>query len=147
MQRPPRDPKAPLFGGGLVGLSLLQGASVLAGPARAVRARRFGAASGELEARALTFTDAGRGQPGAHRRQPLVDAPGVAVAARPEPRAVVGDGGAVAFLALVLYVPALRQLFRLAYLHLDDVGLCLALGLGGAAGFEIVKVARGRGRG
>ena len=46
---------------------------------------------------------------------------------------------ALAVLALVLYVPSLRQLFRFGMLHLNDVAFCLGSGLVCILWFETVK--------
>ena len=54
MRRPPRDPRAPLYSRRLVGVSLLQGAGVLA-LLLAVFLIPLARGRGELEARALTF--------------------------------------------------------------------------------------------
>jgi Ca2+-transporting ATPase len=57
-------------------------------------------------------------------------------------------GGALAFLALVVYVPAAAGLFQLAPLEPFELALALAAGLAGLAWFEAVKalgIARGRG--
>ncbi len=48
---------------------------------------------------------------------------------------------AKAILALVLYVPSLRQLFRFGMLHLNDIAFCLGAGLACVLWFEIVKYA------
>jgi Ca2+-transporting ATPase len=141
MQRPPRDPRASLFGGGLVGLSLLQGASVLAILiAVFVWALRRG--NGELDARGLTFTTL------------VVANVALIVVNRSWRRSFVESlrvrngalgwvtGGALAFLLLVVYVPFLRTLFRISILHLDDLALTVGAGLAGVAWFEAVKVAR-----
>ncbi|HET6371636.1 MAG TPA: HAD-IC family P-type ATPase, partial [Nitrospiria bacterium] len=55
MARPPRDPKEPLFGRRLLGISLLQGISVLV-ITLAVFLIALSRGQGEVEARALTFT-------------------------------------------------------------------------------------------
>jgi len=141
MQRPPRDPKAALFGRGLVGLSLLQGASVLAILiALFVLALRRG--KGELDARGLTFTTlvvANLALIVVNRswRRSFVES------LRVRNRAlgwVIASG--LAFLLLVVYVPFLRTLFRISILHLDDLALTAGAGLAGVAWFEAVKVAR-----
>jgi Ca2+-transporting ATPase len=53
-------------------------------------------------------------------------------------------GGALVFLGLVLYIAELRSLFRLAYLHVDDVAIVLAVGIGSVAWLEIAKAIRRR---
>ena len=48
--------------------------------------------------------------------------------------------GAVAFLALVVYVPGLRGLFHFAPMHPVDLAIALAAGIVGVAWFELVKL-------
>ena len=55
---------------------------------------------------------------------------------------VVGSG--VVFLALILYVPLLRDLFRFAPLHADDIALSAGAGVLGIAWFEVLKAVRRR---
>ncbi len=143
MRRPPRDPRVPLYGRRLVGMSLLQGAVVLALLlALFLIALRRGA--GELDARALAFT----ALVVANLALILVNRSwtrSLWQTLRVPNRALWWVAGAgVAFLGLVLYVPGLRGLFRLSYLHLDDVALCLGVGVVGAVWFEIVKLAQPR---
>jgi Ca2+-transporting ATPase len=52
--------------------------------------------------------------------------------------------GALAALGLVLYVPFLRDLFRFAVLHPDDLALCLAAGVFSVLWFEALKLIRRR---
>lgn len=49
-------------------------------------------------------------------------------------------GGAVAFLALVLSVPFLRDLFHFSKLHADDVVISVAAGLFSILWFEAFKL-------
>jgi P-type Ca2+ transporter type 2C len=51
-------------------------------------------------------------------------------------------GGAIVVLALSVYVPFLRSLFRFSVLHLTDIGICLAAGVASLLWFEAWKVAR-----
>jgi Ca2+-transporting ATPase len=53
-------------------------------------------------------------------------------------------GGAVVFLGLVLYVPALRQLFRFGVLHPVDLVICLAAGVVSVAWFEAYKAIKAK---
>jgi Ca2+-transporting ATPase len=116
MRRPPRDPKARLFGKRLVGLSLLQGASVLT-ILLAVFLLTLQRGKGELEARSVAFATlmianlalifVNRSW---HRSLfETLRAPNQAL------WWVTGAGGA--FLALTLYVPLLRELFRFTALQ------------------------------
>ena len=112
MARPPRNPKEPLFSRRTLGLSILQGASVLL-IVLAVYGISLYRGQGEAEARALTFTTL------------IVANLGLILTNRSWTRTILATmkspnaalwwvvGGAAAFLGLVLYVPALRGLFRL----------------------------------
>lgn len=55
-------------------------------------------------------------------------------------------GGAVVFLALVLYVPGLRELFRFAPLHPWDILYCFGAGVLSVSWFEAFKAMRRRDR-
>jgi Ca2+-transporting ATPase len=143
MRRRPRDPKAPLFGRRVIGLSSAQGAAVLVVVlAVYVVALRIG--QSEAEVRALTFATflvanlalifTNRSWSRVIASSPLKDAALWWV-----------TGGALVFLALVVYVPPLAALFRFASLGVIDVALCLGAGATSVAWFEIVKWAR-RGR-
>jgi Ca2+-transporting ATPase len=143
MRRPPRDPRARLFGRRMLGLSFLQGASVLA-IVLAVFAVALYRGQGELDARALGFTTL------------IVANLGLILADRSWSRTIVAGfrtpnpflwwvvGGAVVFLGCVLYVPFLRDLFRFSTLHPDDLLLCLASGAVSVLWFEALKWFRSR---
>ena len=51
-------------------------------------------------------------------------------------------GGASAFLALVLLVPSVRQLFRFSPVHLDDLAICIVAGVIPILFFELFKTTR-----
>lgn len=141
MRRPPRNPREPLFGTSMVGLSLLQGVSVLL-IVLAVFFVSLHRGQGDGEARALTFTTL------------IIANLGLIFSNRSWRRTVVGTlqspnralwwvtSSALALLALVLYVPALRELFRLSTLHAGDIAICLLAGLLSIAWFEAVKIWR-----
>ena len=50
--------------------------------------------------------------------------------------------GGLIFLATVLYVPYLREVFRFASLPASDLAICLGAGVLSAFWFEIVKLVR-----
>ena len=52
--------------------------------------------------------------------------------------------GALTFLAMVLYVPFLRELFGFAYLHFIDIAICLMAGITSILWFEGLKIVNGR---
>jgi len=53
-------------------------------------------------------------------------------------------GGAVLFLSLMLFVPAIRSLFHFDILHPDDLLICLIAGIFAIGWFEIIKIIRRR---
>lgn len=139
MSRPPRNPTTPLFGGRLLGLGLMQGASGLL----IVLAIYLSALQGWLnasDATALSFTTL------------VVANLGLIFANRSWTRTIWSTlqtpnaalwwviGGTIFFLGLTLYVPFLRELFHFSTLHLDDLALCLAGGFLSVIWFEGLKL-------
>ena len=139
MNRPPRNPTLPLFGGRLLGLGLLQGASGLL----IVLAIYLSALWGWLNASdaiALSFTTL------------VVANLGLIFANRSWTRTIWATlrtpnaalwwviGGTTFFLGLALYVPFLRDLFHFSTLHLNDLALCLAGGVASVIWFEGLKL-------
>ncbi|WP_404800387.1 hypothetical protein [Amazonocrinis nigriterrae] len=49
-------------------------------------------------------------------------------------------GGALVFLAFVLYLPVLRHLFRFSILHPIDLAICLTAGVFSIFWFEQLKI-------
>lgn len=139
MDRPPRNPREPLFGRPVVLLSLLQGLSILA-IILVVFLIALSRGQGELEARALTFTTL------------IVANLGLILTNRSRSRTLVAAmrfpnlalrwvfGGTLFFLALVLYVPSLRDLFHFAFLHPEDLFICFFAGLISTVWFEGLKI-------
>lgn len=138
MSRPPRNPTLPLFGGRLLGLGLLQGASGLL----IVLAIYLSALWGWLnasDATALSFTTL------------VVANLGLIFANRSWTRTIWATlrtpnaalwwviGGTTFFLGLALYVPFLREIFHFSTLHLNDLALCLAGGFASVIWFEGLK--------
>ena len=143
MNRPPRRPDAPLFSLRTLFLSLLQGATVFLAVA-AVYAITLHRGQGTDEARALTFSTLVIG----NLWLILVNRSwsGTLLASLRTPNAALWwvIGGTLGFLAFVLYVPGLRELFGFTYLHANDVLLAFAAGATGVAWFEIFKWAKSR---
>jgi P-type Ca2+ transporter type 2C len=139
MQRPPRNPKEPLFGRKTVGLSVLQGIGILV-IVLTIFVIALYRGQGELDARALTFTTlilANLGlilsESSTARLSPkILRSPNAAL------RWVMGGG--LFFLAIVLYVPFLRQLFSFSFLHPIDLAICLSGGAISLLWFEQLKV-------
>ncbi len=145
MARPPRDPGMPLFSRHAMGLSLLQGLSVMV-IVMAVYAVSLYRGQLEEEARALTYTT-------------LIAANlGLILANRSWSRTILQTletpnaalwwvvGGALVFLAMALYVPFLRELFSFAYLHFIDIAICFMAGMTSILWFEVLKLINGRNR-
>ena len=143
MRRPPRDPKRVLYGGWRLGLSLMQGASVLIVLLAILGiARAWGL--GEGEARALAFVTL------------VVASFALVLTNRSWTESILATlgrrnaalwwavGATVAILGCVLAIPALRLLFRFEPLHADDLVLCLAAGVASIAWFETLKLVRPR---
>jgi len=145
MRRAPRNPSEPLFGRSLVGLSIMQGASVLV-ILCAVFIVTLWRGKGEDEARAMTFTVL------------IVANLALILTNRSWSRTIwdtLGQAnralwwvmaGGLTLLGLVLSVPPLRRMFRMAELHGDDLLICLCAGVVGVAWFEALKMIRKRDR-
>ncbi len=143
MRRPPRDPRVALFGGALLVPSLLQGLSVLL-ILSAIFLSTLWRGKDELEARALTFTTL------------IVANVALILTNRSWSRTMWETlrqtnralwwvvGSAFGLLALVLYAPALRAVFRMGVLHGDDLLVCVGAGVVGVTWFEALKVLRRR---
>jgi len=139
MQRPPRNSKEPLFSRQTLGLSLLQGVSVLV-IVLAVFASALFRGQGEAEARTLSYTTL------------IIANLGLILTNRSWTRTIWDTlrspnaalwwvlGGATVFLSLVLYVPFLRDLFRFAFLHPIDIAICLVAGVISIVWFEGLKL-------
>jgi Ca2+-transporting ATPase len=145
MRRPPRRSDRPLFGGWVLALSLLQGASVLL-----IVLTVFGIAlyrqKGALDARALAFTTlimANLGLIVTNRSWTRTIGETLRT---PNPAARWVIGGAIILLLAVLYVPLLRDLFHFSTLHADDLAISLAAGVLSILWFEGLKAVRGRWR-
>ena len=125
MARPPRDPKAPLFGVRDILLSLGQGAVVLIIVLLVLGVALHGREN-DATARALTFTTLVFGllslitvnRSWSRNILQILHSPNAAY------RWVMA--GAIVFLAAVLYVPFLRSAFRFAPLSLDNLGFAIA---------------------
>jgi len=144
MSRPPRRLDEPLFDRRTVGLSLLQGLSVLA-IVLGVFAIALHRGQGEADARTLTFVT-------------LIFANlGLILTNRSWTRTIVSSirvpnrslwyvvCGALSFLALALYVPFLRGMFKFSALHATDLLICLGGGVVSIAWFELFKFVKNHG--
>jgi len=143
MNRPPRNPREPLFGRRTIALSLAQGMMVLA-IVLGVFSMSMYRGQAEIEARALTFTTL------------IVANLGLILTNRSWSRTILATlgspngalrwvlGGALVLLGLVLYIPFLRQVFHFAFLHPNDLLICLFAGVFSILWFEGLKILRHR---
>ena len=138
MRRRPRSSTESLFQRRFVGMSVLQGAGMLA-ISLAIFAVAYSRGQGEADARALTFTTLvlmNLALIMTSRSRTL----GVWQSLhRPNPAMWWVTGSALVLLGMVLYVPWLRSLFHFSTLHPGDIALCLGAGFAGGAWFEAVK--------
>ena len=128
MRRPPRPADAPLFDRTLLARSAIQG-SILLAIVLAVFAAALYTGHAADNARALAFTTL------------IIASLGLILANRSWSRSVVDAlrtrnpalwwviGGSLAFLAVALYIPLMREVFHFARLHQDDLVVCVLVGL------------------
>ena len=145
MQRPPRDPKEPLFTARSLGLSLLQGGSVLLIVLIVFWIAMF-RGQGELDARALTYTTLIIANLGLILTNLSWSRTILETLKRPNQALWWVLGGVLTSVGVVLYVPLLRQLFRFSVLHPIDLVICLGAGIVSILWFEAFKFIRSRQR-
>ncbi len=141
MNRPPRNPKEPLFGKKTLSLAVLQGGGILA-IVLAIFAIALYRKQGEFDARALTFTTLILANLGLILSESSTSRLGLKILKSPNPALWWVIGGGLLFLGLVLYVPFLRHLFSFSFLHPIDLAICLGGGLISLLWFEILKQTR-----
>jgi Ca2+-transporting ATPase len=138
MARPPRDPKSSLFTPALALWSLLQGTLVLALVAAIYAvALRTGLSEPEVRALAfvsLVFTNVGLIFADRSFSASLIDA-----LRRPNAPLWWVCATTAILLAIVLFWPPARALFRFGPLHPDDVAICFGAGLATLAILEALK--------
>jgi Ca2+-transporting ATPase len=142
MQRPARDPKAPLFAGITLALALLQGLGVLVA---VLGAYVWGSTwLSESAARAFTFTTLVMGNLALIFSNRSSSA-SLWVSLRVPNRALWTVAGLTsALLAVTLYQPWVSGLFQFAQLPFRDVLGATAIGLSSVVWFEAIKFARRR---
>ena len=145
MQRPPRAATEHLFNKQMVWMSLLQGLGVLV-----IVLTIFGVAlhrgQGEKDARALAFTALVIANLALIVTNRSWSRPILSILQMPNPAMWWIVGGALLFLALVLYVPFLTALFHFSTLHPSDIALCAGGGAVSLAWFEGLKAFQRRQR-
>ena len=139
MNRPPRDPKEPLFSKRVLLLSTLQGLSVLA-----MLLTIFGVClargQGELDARTLAFTTLIIANLGLMMTNRSWTSTIGKIHRTPNAALWWVTGGTVVFLGLVLTIPFLREIFRFSVIHPVDVVICVSAGLLSVVWFELFKL-------
>jgi len=140
MKRPPRNPKEPLLGMKTIGMSILQGISVLLIVLGIFVYFFLYRAETPEEARALSFTTL------------IIANLGLILTNRSWSRTIFATlrtpnralwwviGGAVFFLSLVLYIPVIRGLFKFSFLHTNDLLICITAGITSILWFEGLKL-------
>jgi Ca2+-transporting ATPase len=139
MMRRPREPNKPLFGRRTLGLSLLQGLSVLI-IVLAIFAVSLYRGQGESEARAMTYTTLVI----ANLSLILVNRSWsrtiLETMSTPNSALWLVVGSAIVFLALAIYAPFVREIFGFAYLHPIDIAICFMAGIASVLWFEALKI-------
>lgn len=138
MNRKPRDPKEKLFNRRMIVISLLQGVVVLIivmGVYSIAILRELGV----NEARTLAFTSL------------IVANLGLIMTNRSWTRTIFASiktpntavlwifCGAIIFMSIILFVPAIREIFKFSYLHVIDILICITAGVISIVWFEIFK--------
>ncbi len=144
MNRPPRNPKERLFTFGSLGISILQGASVLAILLAVFWAARLIGHSDDESRRALVFATLVVSNLCLILANRSWSRTILSMFKEPNPALWWVVGGAALMLSLVLTVPFLQKLFHFNRLHVADVLLCVAAGIVSIVWFEILKVLKGR---
>jgi Ca2+-transporting ATPase len=139
MERPPRDPKQPLFDRRTLTLSLLQGVSVLFVVLAAFAAAVFRGET-ETNVRALTFTTLIIANLALILTNRSWTRTILKMWRSPNPVVWWVVLGATGVLAVVLYVPSIQESFRFSKLHASDVALCLMAGVLSILWFEVLKI-------
>ncbi len=139
MEKPPRKLQEPLFNRRNIAISLLQGLSVLI-IVLAVFITAMQRGQGETDARALSFTTL------------IIANLGLILTNRSRSRTIWSTlrtpntalwwvlSGALFFLAIVLYIPFLREMFHFSTLHFTDLAISFAAGAVSIIWFEGFKI-------
>jgi Ca2+-transporting ATPase len=141
MSRPPRDPKLKMFNRKTLTLGILQGLVVLAA-VLLIFVFSYYRGQGEAEARALTYVTL------------IVANICLILTNLSWSKSMLSSlrtrniplwlvlGGTLTFIFLILYVPVLRGIFKMAYLHPEDIVFCFAAGVASVLWFEVLKAVK-----
>jgi P-type Ca2+ transporter type 2C len=138
MARPPRDPKAPLFGKRDILFSLLQGTLVLASVITVFALALYRGQS-DTAARTLAFSTLVFGMLGLITVNRSRSASVFHSLRAPNRAYWWVILGALGFLAAVLYVPALSAAFRFTTLHPGELASCVGAALAGLLIIDMLK--------
>ncbi len=138
MTRPPRNPRERLFSGTMVGLSLLQGIISLM-VVLGVYITSMQRGDSESEARSLSFTTIVLSNIFLMLTNRSWNTTFVASMRKKNIALRWLVVITLSLLAVTLYVPFFQNIFHFHTLHLDDLAICLALGLLSISWFEIYK--------
>jgi Ca2+-transporting ATPase len=143
MDRPPRDPRQPLFDLRMLGISLALGLSALAA---VLLVCWWGAASGraEGEQRALGFAAIVFCNLALIHATRSRDLTILGSLARPNNALWWVTGGTLAALAAAIYLPAAASVFRFAPLGAADFAVAAAAGIAGVLWYDLYKLMRPR---
>lgn len=141
MKRPPRSPNERLFGRRSLVISALQGL-VAFGAVIAVYAVALSLGESVAQARTLSFITLIVSNLCLILTNRSWQRSLLSSLAVPNPALLWVIGGALVFLALVVYVPGLQRLFHFASMHPLDLAIAFAAGLFSIAWFEVMKLMR-----
>jgi Ca2+-transporting ATPase len=143
MDRPPRPPREPLFNAHMLAISLLLGASALAAVCLvywwAVASGRTDGEARAIGFAAIVFANLALIQANRSRDRLLHQTLG-----RRNPALWWVVGGALAALALAIYVPPIAGIFRFEPVAALDLAVAAAAGAAGVLWYELRKLARRR---
>jgi Ca2+-transporting ATPase len=145
MRRPPRDPRARLFSGAMLARNIAMGATALIALVL-VYAWALSAGRSHEEVRALAFSSIVFGNLALIFANRSSSRSLLATLARPNPTLWWMTAGAIAALALALYVPPAAAVFRFAPLGAGELAIALAAGIAGILWSEAWKLYDGAGR-
>jgi Ca2+-transporting ATPase len=138
MRRPPRDPKQRLFTNRLIVRSLLQGLGACLASAIVLGAS-VTAGMTELDVRTLTFSTLIMANLALIATNRSLTRPVWATVGAPNPAVKWLGAAAIGALAATVYVPYLRELFRLSTLHANDLLVVAVAALGSLVWMESIK--------
>ena len=144
MDRKPRDPRKPLFGGDLIRLGVAQGISVLVSTLGSFLVAMLMLERSEGQVRAITFAALVLSNLGLISSNRSWTQSMMAVMKRRNAAFGWVLLGSLVFLAVALYVPAARNLFSFSSIGAIDLFIAFAASLIGTAWFEVYKAVTSR---